>query len=163
LIFDSEKKTAVFEHENGEQSLRWTVRLATAFTMLNTFLSAAEYSYPIFGGWNGFSFTLCSLTGIVTLIACNIFSKRTVHKAYLFRSGDEVELLYFNAFWIAKSQRVHISEFANLQPSYIGFHRSELTTHGKIWINLEKNVYANDPAYERILTDIFSGKPIRLE
>ena len=58
---------------------------------------------------------------------------------------------------IPSTKVIHISEFANLTPSFHGFHRTELTTHGKVWINLEKNLFASDPIYRVILDQILSG------
>jgi len=34
---------------------------------------------------------------------------------------------------------VHCSEFEELSPSYLGFHRIDLTSVGKVWIHLGKN------------------------
>lgn len=59
----------------------------------------------------------------------------------LLKSGDFVEIKYFNAFWRPAIQTVHVSEFTNLQPSYFGFHKADLTSVGKVWINLDKNEF----------------------
>jgi hypothetical protein len=54
----------------------------------------------VFGGWNGFSFGVCSALGIGMLVGLNIFSKRIVSEMKLYKQGDFVELKYFNAFWV---------------------------------------------------------------
>jgi len=54
----------------------------------------------VFGGWNYLSFTIGLGTGIAATIALNVLSKRTIHKMKLFRSGDYVELTFFNAYWV---------------------------------------------------------------
>lgn len=58
---------------------------------------------------------------------------------------------------------IHVSEFANMQASYMGYSRSELTTFGKVWINLEKNAFFGNKAYEDILIEILNGKTVRLD
>lgn len=63
------------------------VRVATLFSILNTFLAVSEFVYPCnlfylkleFGGWNGLAFNLCTLTGLGILTALNVLSKRTIH------------------------------------------------------------------------------------
>ncbi|KRX01357.1 hypothetical protein PPERSA_01260 [Pseudocohnilembus persalinus] len=163
FVFDQENKATIFEHQNGENELKWMVRGTTGFTILNTLLAVFEQQYPIFGSWNALSFNLCAGIGCWTLIGLNIMSKRTVQKVKLLRSGDFVELFFFNAFWIPKSKIIHISEFANLQPAFYTFSRTELVTIGKIWINLEKNTFYGNKDYEDLLIEILNGKPQKLE
>ena len=130
------------------------VRVATLFSILNTFLAVSEFVYPQFGGWNGLAFNLCTLTGLGILSALNVFSKRTISLIYLYRSGNIVEVVFFDAFWVCiyykyfqipKKKSIYISEFSNMQASFLTFSRSELTTYGKVWINLEKNVQVSRP------------------
>lgn len=112
---------------------------------------------------NGMSFSLCTLTGLGLLSFFNIYSKRTVHTMKLLRTGDFVEVTFFNAFWVPSTKVIHISEFASMQPSYMGYSRSELTTFGKIWINLEKNAFYGSKAYEDMLIEILNGKTVKLD
>jgi hypothetical protein len=42
------------------------------------------------------------MLGFSALIALNIISKRTVSDIKLLKSGDFVEIKYFNAFWVEK-------------------------------------------------------------
>lgn len=58
---------------------------------------------------------------------------------------------------------IHVSEFANMQASFVGYSRSELTTYGKVWINLEKNAFYGNKAYEDILIEILNGKQVKLD
>lgn len=44
--------------------------------------------------------------------------------------------------------------------SFAGYTRFELTSLGKIWINLDKNEFRNVKDYEEVLEYIFSGKPL---
>jgi len=122
----------------------------------------SEYVKPVFGGWNGLSFTLTSMLGIGTLIAVNILSKRIIREIKLFRTGDYVELKFFNAFWVPQKKVYHISEFANMEPSYLMYYRTEITSLGKAWINIEKNTYEGDEEYEGVLEDVLNGRLIKL-
>lgn len=142
--------------------MRWLIRGLVLFTMLNTFLAVAEYVKPLFGGWNGFSFTLTSLLGIGSLIFLNIISKRVIKKIKLFRTGDFVEIEFFNAFWLPHSKTFHISEFSNLEPSYFSYGRTEITSMGNAWINLEKNYYEGLKDYEKVLEDVLNGTVMNL-
>ncbi|KAL4436441.1 hypothetical protein ABPG74_003007 [Tetrahymena malaccensis] len=163
FLFDEENKTPIFEHMLGERDLRIAIRIFTIFTIMNVFLAIGEYQYPIFGGWNSFSFSLCALTGIGLLTFFSVFSKRTIHKMKLLRTGDFVEVSFFNAFWVPQTKMIHVSEFANMQASFVGYSRSELTTLGKVWINLEKNAFYGHKAYEDILIEILNGKTVKLD
>lgn len=58
---------------------------------------------------------------------------------------------------------IHVSEFANLQASFVGYSRSELTTYGKVWINLERNAFYGNKAYEDIIIEILNGKSVKLD
>lgn len=55
-----------------------------------------------------------------------------------------------------------MSQFAALEESYFGFHKSEITSLGKIWINLEANSYKGLPEYEKMLKDVLNGKTVDL-
>ena len=132
------------------------------FTMLNTFLAVSEYVKPVFGGWNGFSFTLTSLMGVGVLIAINILSKRVIKEIRLLKTGNFVELKFFNAFWMPQTKVYHISEFANLEPSYLMYYRTEITSLGKAWINIEKNAYEGLSEQESALENVLNGKIIKL-
>lgn len=44
--------------------------------------------------------------------------------------------------------------------SFAGYTRFELTSLGKIWINLEKNEFRNVTDYEEVLDLVFTGKPL---
>ena len=63
---------------------------------------------------------------------------------------------------IPKKAVFNISEFANLSPTYFGYHRSEITSLGKVWINLEKNSYQGIPEYDEIVQEILNGKMVKL-
>ena len=130
--------------------------------MLNTFLAVSEYVKPIFGGWNGLSFVLTSGLGLGLLIAANIVSKRVIKEIRLFRTGDFVELHFFNAFWVPQKRVFHISEFASLEPSYLNYSRTEITSLGNAWLNLDKNSYNGDPDFENVLGDVLNGRVIKL-
>lgn len=54
----------------------------------------------VFGGWNYLSFGIGVVMGIAGTVVLNVFSKRTIHKLKLFRTGDYAELTFFNAFWV---------------------------------------------------------------
>jgi len=61
-----------------------------------------------------------------------------------------VKILFYNAFWKPQtievellSLKIFVSEFANLEPSFHNYHRTELTQLGKIWINIERNYFYN--------------------
>jgi hypothetical protein len=58
------------------------------------------FCFKVFGGWNGVSFSLSTLVGIGILSGMAIFSKRTIHKMHLYRSGTLVKILFFNSFWV---------------------------------------------------------------
>lgn len=47
-----------------------------------------------------------------------------------------------------------------MESSYAGYSRSELTTYGKVWINLEKNSFYGNKIYEDIIIDVLNGKNI---
>ncbi len=46
------------------------------------------------------SFTACTLLGITVMTCLNLFSRRTIKTMKLFRTGDFVEVTFFNAFWV---------------------------------------------------------------
>ena len=54
----------------------------------------------VFGGWNSLSFGLSSSLGIGGFFLLHMFSRRTVDEIRLLKSGDFVEIKYFNAFWV---------------------------------------------------------------
>jgi len=54
----------------------------------------------VFGGWNFASFSLGLVMGIAGTIFLNVISKRTISKMKLFRTGDYVEVTFFNAYWV---------------------------------------------------------------
>eukprot|EP01016_Furgasonia_blochmanni_P050190 TRINITY_DN7713_c0_g1_i1.p1 TRINITY_DN7713_c0_g1~~TRINITY_DN7713_c0_g1_i1.p1 ORF type:complete len:256 (-),score=61.17 TRINITY_DN7713_c0_g1_i1:152-919(-) len=162
FLFDKDNKTIVFKHITGESDLRWLVRGGVVFTILNTFLFVTEIATPIFGGWNLLSFAFGTFTGFGAMFFLHIFSRRTAHEIRLFRNGEYVEILYFNAFWKPVTKVYHLSEFANLQPSLFGMHRTELTSLGKVWINLDKNTYHGLKDYDDIVNEILNGKQVKL-
>lgn len=59
-----------------------------------------------------------------------------------------------------KTITFHISEFQYPQRSVAGYTRFELTSRGKIWVNLERNEFRNVKDYEELIETVFSGKPI---
>ena len=61
------------------------------------------------------------------------------------------------------TKTVHVSQFANLQPSFMNYCRTELTTQGKYWINLQKNKYIGTKKLEQITIDILTGKDIKMD
>jgi len=122
----------------------------------------SEYVKPIFGGWNGLSFMVTSCLGIGLLIGINIVSKRVIKEIRLLRTGDYVELYFFNAFWVPQKRMFHVSEFANLEISYLMYSRTEITSLGNAWINLEKNMYWGDSDYQAVLDDVLNGRVIKL-
>ena len=83
-----------------KQGLLWLIRGSSLFTVLNMGLMTQEYMYPVMGGMNLFSFGLCTTIGIGLMMFLKIFSKRTVNEMFLLKSGDFVEIKYFNAFWL---------------------------------------------------------------
>ena len=54
----------------------------------------------VFGGWNLFSFVIGSCIGYSSLFFLKVFSKRTINAVRLLKSGDYVEIDFFNAFWV---------------------------------------------------------------
>ena len=62
------------------------------------------------------------------------------------------------------AQVVHVSEFAEFEPSSIsGYHKVELTSTGKIWINLEKNMSLNPQLGYDVMRTILSGSPVKID
>ncbi|CAD8132851.1 unnamed protein product [Paramecium octaurelia] len=163
LIFDKTNKSLIYRLHNGENQLQWCLRGLSFFTALNCILASQEYIQPIFGGWNCASYTLCTVVGFAGLMFLKIFSKRTIHEVRLLKTGDFVEIKYFNAFWTPRIQTVHVSEFANLTESYFSYHRVDLTSVGKVWINIEKNEFAEQFQDQSVLMQILSGVPIKLD
>jgi len=45
-------------------------------------------------------------------------------------------------------------------PTYLNYTRSEITSLGKVWINMEKNIYAGLPEYEDLTKEVLNGKII---
>lgn len=90
LVFDSEGKCKIFEHQGGEHSLKQMTRATTFITVLNTLLSTLENSQPgnwmineVFGGWTMVSFNMCMILGYLSVFALNTASKRVVNKMYI--------------------------------------------------------------------------------
>jgi len=142
--------------------LKWMVRGSFVFTILNSCLFFAETVAPVFGGWNYISFLLGTLMGVGGTVFLNVVSKRTINEIKLFRSGDYVELTFFNAYWVPKKKVYHASEFTGLISTYGGYHKSEITSLGKIWINLDKNIYQGIPEYDEMVQEILNGKLVKL-
>jgi hypothetical protein len=127
----------------------------------------------VFGGWNSVSFGICSLLGLGGLLFMKIISKRTIHKLSLHKDGKFVEITYFNAFWVSilrinhlqtpHNQTIHTSEFTAFEPSYLGYSKVELTSIGKVWINLDKNVFTNPYYQDDVLLTILNGHPVKLD
>lgn len=85
-----------------------------------------------------------------------------IREIKLFRTGDFVEINFFNAFWIPQKKIFHISEFSHLEPSYFIYYRTEVTSLGNAWISLEKNSYEGDVDYEEIINDVLNGRIIKM-
>lgn len=92
-----------------QEHLKWTMRGGTVFTLMNSFLWLSEYLDPckfwqmitkVFGGWNGFSFGLSTTLGFAGFALLHLFSRRTIEEIHLLKSGDFVEIKYYNAFWV---------------------------------------------------------------
>ena len=47
-------------------------------------------------------------------------------------------------------------------PTYLNFTRSEITSLGKVWISLEKNIYSGLPEYDELTKEVLNGKVIKL-
>jgi len=47
-------------------------------------------------------------------------------------------------------------------PTYFNYTRSEITSLGKVWINLEKNVYSGLPEYDELTKEVLNGRIIKL-
>lgn len=101
----------------------------------------------MFGGWNAAAYNLCAGLGYTAVLWLGVMSKRIVHKAVLQNNLKFVELTFFNAFWKPKTITFHVSEFQYPMTSFAGYTRFELTSMGKIWINLEKNEFRNVKDY----------------
>lgn len=86
-----------------------------------------------------FSFSTCAGLGFLFLGTFHVLAKRTIHQIYLHNNLENVDVVFFNAFW--KPQRItfHITEFQDLQSSYLGYIRVDLTSIGKTWIKITKN------------------------
>lgn len=47
-------------------------------------------------------------------------------------------------------------------PTYFNYTRSEITSLGKVWINLEKNVYSGLPEYDELTKEVLNGRIVKL-
>eukprot|EP01017_Pseudomicrothorax_dubius_P040906 TRINITY_DN6490_c0_g1_i3.p1 TRINITY_DN6490_c0_g1~~TRINITY_DN6490_c0_g1_i3.p1 ORF type:complete len:232 (+),score=37.17 TRINITY_DN6490_c0_g1_i3:131-826(+) len=160
LIFDEKDRCLVFKHLNGENELKWMVRADFAFIAMNLFLFVSELTFPVFGGWNLASFTFGLGAGLAGALFLNVFSKRTIKEVRLFKAGDRIEVLFFNAFWKEKSAVFHVNELANLQPSRFSYMRTEHVNEGFYYINLEKNTFSGLPEYDEITRSVLNGHAI---
>lgn len=90
LVFDDNGKCKIFQHKNGEYELKWIVRVISSLTVLNSFLTGLQFTYPsnfpynlVFGTWNQFSFSIFAGLGYLAILILNVLSKRTIHRIYL--------------------------------------------------------------------------------
>lgn len=105
--------------------IRWATRLTSAFTVLNVFLAATEFSEPMFGGWNSFAFTICMILGYSALTFLNVFAKRIVHKVVLHDNLKLLDITFFNAFWVStpfnpETQNHHVPHLRVPIPTEVG-------------------------------------------
>lgn len=56
-----------------------------------------------------------------------------------------------------QTKTYHVSEFANLIPSYMGYARSEVTSVGNVWINMDRNIYSGLPLYDDTVRNVLCG------
>jgi len=49
-----------------------------------------------------------------------------------------------------------------LTPSYFGLTRSEITSLGKVWINLDKNALGGIPMYDELTREVLNGSIIKM-
>ena len=93
---------------------KWNCLHLDEFLLAGGRVHLAQYivtKLGVFGGWNSFSFGLCASLGVGGFALLHLFSRRTISEIRLLKTGDYVEIKFFNAFWTPQTKLIHCSEF----------------------------------------------------
>jgi hypothetical protein len=65
----------------------------------------------VFGTWNQFSFSIFAGLGYLAILVLNALSRRTIHRIYLKKDLETVDVEFFNAFWVFSLLHLETSNY----------------------------------------------------
>lgn len=83
--------------------LEWLVRWLLLTVYSQGFSLAIQVFFVfivVFGTWNQFSFSIFAGLGYLAILVLNALSRRTIHRIYLKKDLETVDVEFFNAFWV---------------------------------------------------------------
>ena len=115
----------------------------------------------VFGYWHGVSLLATVLFNLLGTRMLHYYSSRMVNNIYLFKDGKHVEIEFMNAFMMPESRKYPVRDFGYMQPSRL-FNVHMLTHKQKetLFINMSRNMYANKPEWNDLVSAIFRGKEV---
>lgn len=87
----------------------------------------------------------------------NIYSKRTISKIWLRKSGELCKIEFCGSFSKGKTKDFHISDFSFLKESNFNFSSFDSSREGKLYLDLENNLEKDFPGNKEIVETLCNG------
>ena len=142
---NSAQKRHIFHSEGTEQYIKWLTRLDILFLCGNSTLLSLEMMNPFFGYWHGVSEAMIVIFSLAGARALHHYSVRMIHNIWLLPDNKSVEVEFFGAFTMPKSEVMQIKNFGHVQESR--FHNVQSVTYQNsrsLFIHTERNMFDDD-------------------
>ncbi|TNV71922.1 hypothetical protein FGO68_gene17578 [Halteria grandinella] len=126
----------------------------------NSILLLLEIVSPFFGYWHGVSMGMTLFFSFMGGMMLNSYSTKMIQDIWLMPDGRHIEVTFFNAFWIPKTEKLRIVNLGYLAPSRLyNVESASYMQNRTLYINLHRNLYKH-PEYEEIIKRIFMGQQL---
>lgn len=117
IPFNTKGRYHIYHSEGGESFIKLLTRANVFFITGNSILLIMEVVSPFFGYWHGVSMLATVLASLTSARVLHHYSNRMVHNMWLLKDGNMVEVEFFSAFLMPKTDKFQIKNFGYLQPS----------------------------------------------